>query len=538
MPKHIIKIFLICVLAFSIPLNSLAQEQDKKVKKIVIKNANSLEFDEKLGANTRRLIGDVVFQHEGALMYCDSAYFYSDLNSLDAFGKVKIVQGDSIFVYGDKLYYNGTTRKTIMKENIKMINKETTLTTNNLEYDLSTSVAMYFEGGKIISSENNNTITSRKGYFYSNENLAYFNGKVVLENPDYNIYSDTLKYHTTTEIAYFFGPTEIVSKENYIYCENGFYDTKNDFSIVKKNSYLISKEQKLQGDSMVYDRVKKYGEVFRNIQMTDTVNNVLINGEYGKVFEETEKSYVTGKAFLTIKIEDDSLYIHADTLKSEKDSSKEHRIFFAYNQVKFFKNDLQGMCDSLVYTLSDSLINLYYFPVIWADSNQIKANHISIKTKKESVDFITLTNTSSIISKEDSIYYNQIFGKDMKIYFVENEMDRIEVFEDGKTIYFSREEDDEDIFAMNKSSSKNLVIRVKKKAIKSISFLNAPDAKLTPIDEVSAESIYLSGFYWYEEFQPKSFNDIFDKNFPKYSKKEIKQELSNEPKKRKKLVVE
>ncbi len=171
-----------------------SSEKSKTGSKIEILNANTLEFDKKLGKKAKRLIGDVRFKHGDALMYCDSAYFYSDINSMDAFSNVRIVQGDSLKLFGDSLKYNGNTRKAVLRGNIRLINKDITLTTNFLDYDRDEKLAYYYGGGTMINTEENNTLTSEQGYYYSDSKAFFFKENVVLDNPKYKIEADTLQY--------------------------------------------------------------------------------------------------------------------------------------------------------------------------------------------------------------------------------------------------------------------------------------------------------------------------------------------------------
>jgi lipopolysaccharide export system protein LptA len=478
-----------------------------RVTKIEILNANTAEIDAGLGSNVKRLIGDVRFKHEGVIMNCDSAYLYGESNSLDAFGRIYINQGDTVHLYGDLLKYYGNTRKAEIIRNVKLVDKEITLTSNILTYDMKKDVSYYSGGGRTIS-KNNDTLTSKIGYYYSASKELFFKDSVVLINPEYLIESDTLKFHTVTEVASFFGPTYIRSKENLIYCENGWYDTKRDVSQFKKNAYLENKEQKLRGDSLYYDRKAGYGEAFQNVEITDTINKFILNGNYAIHYEHEEESTITGMPMLTMIFDSDSLFLHADTLFAQKDSTGEHRIIHAYHHSKFFKEDMQGACDSLVYNMADSLINLYKAPVLWSNGSQMTAEFIKIKTSDGKVEYVFMETGGFIVSKEDSTRFNQVKGKDITALFSDNKLNRIEVKENGETIYFARE-DNGDIFGMNSAVSRDLLIFVKENNIEQITFIGQPVATLYPIDDVVDSQTKLANFKWFEEIRPKQKEDIF-----------------------------
>ena len=504
--KRTLRFFFQFLVLCSIFITQISSAQ--KNKKIEILNANTLEYDQSLGNNARKLIGDVAFKHEGAIMKCDSAYLYSESNSMDAFGNVHINQGDTINIYGDTLKYNGNSKNAELLGNIRFIDKDMTLITSHLNYDLKNSMGYYFGGGTITSLANQNKLTSQQGYYYSKNKELFFKEKVVLINPEYEIYSDTLKYHTTTEISYFLGPTIIQSKDNLIYCENGWYDTQKDISQFKKNAYIITKEQKLQGDSLYYDRNNGIGKAFKNVQITDTIKDFIINGDYAIHYEKENNSIITGNTMLTMIMESDSLFLHADTLKATYDSTKTDRIIYAYHKTKFFKRDLQGMCDSLVYTFIDSTIRLYKDPVLWSEENQMIAEHIQVKTSDGKVQYLKLDRAAFIISQEDSTRFNQVKGKNMMATFLDNELYKVDVTGNGQTIYYLREDKGE-LFGVNKAESSDLTIYIKENAVDKISFINKPEATLYPIDKLPAEETILKDFVWKIEFRPLSKQDIF-----------------------------
>jgi len=263
-------------------------------KKIEIVHAGTLKSANNIANGAKRLIGDVQFKQDNALMFCDSAYFYND-NSLDAFGHIHIQQGDSLNMYGDLLKYNGNTKKAIINNNVSVIKGDLQLFTEELNYDVSTGIGYYIVPAKIINKDN--TLTSNTGYFFSKTNDLTFKNNVILTNPQFVINCDTMRYNTTSKITYFKGPTTIKSKENLIYCEDGWYNTDKDVSRFSKNSYILTKQQKMLGDSLHYDRKKGIGKALKNVQIIDTTQKMTITGDFAKYLEFEDVSIVTGKAF-------------------------------------------------------------------------------------------------------------------------------------------------------------------------------------------------------------------------------------------------
>lgn len=479
----------------------------QKVRRIDILNADLTASDIRISKDSKKLIGNVSLQHEDAIMYCDSAYFYPATYTVDAFSNVKIIQGDTLTLTGDKLHYNGITRLAEVRNNVVLVNKETTLKTDYLDYNRETGIAYYLDGGEIVDTENN--LTSDQGYFYINQNEFIFKKNVKILNPDYTILSDTLKYNTDTEIAYFYGPTQIIGEESYIYCENGWYDSNVDKSLVTKNAYLIDNDTRLSGDSLYYEGETGFGRANGHVELLDTAQSLILKGNYGVYYRDTEYAMITDSA-LMIQIEDlDSMFIHADTLKSvaNPDSGQDSRILKAYYKVKIFRVDLQGMCDSLVYIEADSTFHFFGSPVLWSDENQLTAGKIEITMADKELKEMYMKDNAFIASKEDSAKFNQIRGKNMTGYFKDNELSKIYVSGNGQTIYYGVE--DNKVIGANKAECSDLIIYMRDNKVSRVNYIASPKGTYYPIDLFPAGEALLSDFKWNEEWRPLKPEDIF-----------------------------
>ncbi|MES2837620.1 MAG: OstA-like protein [Bacteroidota bacterium] len=507
---------------------------------IELVNADVLLYDETTGNTAQRLVGNVQFKHENALLFCDSAYLYDD-NKVDAFGKVHIQQGDSTHIYGDSLAYDGNTKLAKLKHNVKLVDSDVTLTTDSMDYDRNTNIAYYKTKGTIINKEN--TLVSESGYYHSSEHTMYFKKNVVLTNPKYTMTCDTLKYDTSDKIAYFQSPTHIKSKENLIYCENGWYDTESNKAQFNKNAFIKTKNQTLAGDSLYYDRTNGYGKAIKNITVTDSAQKMIITGDLADFYQRNKHTVVTKKA-LFMQIEGkDTLFLHADTLKhyttsyadtvkpkvvevpvkkgkkkksetkkvvkeEPEDAEEKDRFIYAYHKVKFYKKDMQGMCDSLVYSTTDSLMKMFKVPVLWSEANQLTGDQINIKSFDGKIETLHLTNNAFISEEVDSNMYNQIKGKTMIGYFVKNELSRISVKGNGQTIYYAKEDNDSYI-GVNKAECTDLMIYLKESKVDKITFYKKPVATLYPIDKISGDDLFLKDFKWYGAKRPKNRYDVF-----------------------------
>jgi len=478
-------------------------------KKQIDYNAEIMEYDESINKDAMRLKGNVVFSHEGALMYCDSADFYSKQNSLEAYGSIHLNQGDSIDLYGDYLSYNGNTRFAMVRYNVKLTQDSAYLLTDSLNYDRNINMAHYFDYGKLVDSVN--VLTSRQGFYYTDKRDFYAVDSVVLVNPDYTMHCDSLKYNVNSEIAYFFGPTEIISDTNYIYCENGWYNTKTDIAQFNQNAYLENNKQRLSGDSLYYERHKNgghgFGEAFQNVELTDTVDKVTLRGHYAYYYENPERSMLVDSAYCIYVMEGDSLFFHADTIRSFHDTAGDYKIMKAYYQAKLYKSDFQGKCDSLIYTFQDSVAKLFYDPVLWSEDNQITADFIEIHTKNGRIDFALMNLNSMIVSQEDTIRFNQIKGNNMVGYFRNDSLYKIDVKGAGETIYYPK--DDEGLVGANKATGSNMLIFMGDSEVDEIILKDSPEGTMNPVNHLPPSQLKLGGFQWLIEHRPLEWQDIF-----------------------------
>jgi lipopolysaccharide export system protein LptA len=524
----------VCLLGMSlISLKSHAQGLQSG-RQIELLNANTIEFDKSLGNGAKRLIGNVRFKQNNAIMTCDSAYFYED-NTVDAFSHIHINQGDTVHLYGDLLRYNGNEKMAHITNNVRLVDRNTVLVTKNIDYNTRDNIAYYVDGGKITNGPDN--LESTIGYYYANEKMFYFRRNVVVRNPKYVIKSDTLKYQTIIRQAYFLGPTTITSKENFIYCENGWYNTMTNKAQFQKNAYLKGKGQIIKGDSLFYDRNKSFGRAIRNVSIVDSARNVTLTGHYGEYYEKPEAALMTQHARL-IKVDSkgDSLFAHADTLRMNLDTTGIHRRFYGYHGARFYKSDIQGICDSLSFSFIDSTFKMYGHPVLWSGENQITSDYIDMLTANNQMKEMHMKGVSMIVSKEDSVKFNQVKGRDMLGTFKDNELVRIDVTGNSQTVYYPK--DGPEIIGMNKAESSDLIIFLENRKVHKIRFITQPAATLYPLKDAPDADKFLRGFKWFGELRPVSANDIFREVKPVVEKstkdgKKIEQKDSVTPEKSK-----
>ncbi len=485
-------------------------KQEPKKTKVDLLHADRGRADKKNRPDVQILIGSVKLRHDSMYMYCDSALIFEKTNSFEAFNNVRMEQGDTLFIYGDYLYYDGATKLAQLRENVKMINRNTTLLTDSLNYDRLYNLGYYFEGGTLLDEEN--VLTSDWGEYSPSTKIAVFNHDVKLVNPKFTLVSDTLKYSTATKVATILGPSEIISDQNHIYSERGIYNTTTEQAELLDRSVLTNEGKRLTGDSLYYDRLLGYGEAFDNVQMTDTVNKNMLTGDYCFYNELTDSAFATKRAVAIDYSQGDSLYMHADTLMMVTyflDTDSMYREMRAYHKVRMYRTDVQGVCDSMVFISRDSCLSMYRDPILWNEQQQVLGEEIKVYMNDSTIDWAHIINQALTVEMKDSIHYNQVAGKEMKAFFEEKEMRRAEVISNLQMVLYV-EEKDSTLSGMNYAEGSLLHVFLRGGKMKHASMIGKGNGPYYGIDGVPADKLRLPTFVWFDYIRPQNKDDIFE----------------------------
>ena len=485
-------------------------EASPQTTKVYLEHADVQSKDQEIDEDRQVLTGNVVFRHDSTLMYCDSAYYFESNSSLEAFGVVRMEQGDTLFVSGEYLFYDGNTRLAQIRHNVRMESIQSdssivTLFTDSLNFDRVDDIGYYFEGGMIVDEENE--LTSLYGQYSPTTKIAIFNDSVQLDNPKFILTSDTLHYHTETKIATIVSPAVIESDSVTIYTSNGWYHTDENSSLLLDRSQVYSGDRVLIGDTIAYNRNTGLGEAFGNIFLQDTLDKVILTGQYGYYDEKTEFALATDSARCIEYSQGDTLYIHADTFKMITVDSTARELKAYYN-VRFYREDIQGVCDSMLYNAKDSVLCMYTDPVLWNEQYQLFGDTILIVMNDSTVEYVHVIQRSFAIEKLDSTYYNQVKGNDLKAYFEGQEMRMIDINGNVETIYYPLEDEATKV-GMNEMKSSYLTIWLKDNKMDRLKFWPSPQGMLTPLPDLRPDQKLLQGFYWYDYLRPLDKDDIF-----------------------------
>ena len=501
----ILCLFGFCLVAQVQPRRNAAQPAKSKVYLLhsdVLKKSKD-------NPNAQILVGNVSFRHDSIYMFCDSACFYEKTNSLEAFYNVKFVQGDTLFLYGDYLFYDGNTQLAQVRNNVRMENRTTTLTTDSLNYDRIANLGYFFDGGTLMDEEN--VLTSDWGEYSPATKMSVFNYEVKLVNPQFTLTSDTLRYNTDTKIASIVGPSDIDSDENHIYSELGFYYTQQGQAELLERSVLTNNGKRMTGDSLFYDRNRGIGEAFQNVEFVDTISKNMLTGDYCFYNQLTGYAFATDRAVATDFSQGDSLFVHADTLQLytfHVNTDSVYREARAYHKVRFYRTDIQGVCDSLVFSSKDSCLTLYQDPILWNGKQQLLGEEIMVYMNDSTIDWAHIQNQALSVEQVDSLNYNQVSGKDMKAYFEGGEMKQVDVDGSVRLIYYPMEKDST-LLGMNCSETSKLSMFLENRKLKKLAMSPKSNGTLYPMTQIPPAKMKLDNFAWFDYARPLNKVDIF-----------------------------
>ena len=490
--------------------------------KVFLEHADMLRFDQKFGVSNdgqyQVLNGNVRLRKQGMFMYCDSAYLYEATNSVEAFGNVRMEQGDTLFVFADYLDYDGLTEEAVLYaefgKKVKLRNKDVTLTTDIFHYDLANEIGFYDVGGTL--SDKKNTLTSLQGEYYPRTKDAYFNYDVrlVSHQKDDVLYinTDSLEYNTATNIAMLVSKSEIINSDGTIYTSYGVYNTNNGKAdLYKRSTVHTSRGNILIGDTLFYDRQKQFGEAFGSMVLIDSARQSSLLGNYGFYDEVRDSAFVTGRALAKEYSKGDTLYLHGDSIVAYVDLVDSTKVTNAFHKVRFYRYDIQGLCDSLSLTERDSMMYMYRHPIVWTGNRQVFGNQINVHFADSTADWARLPLTGMMSEHIAEDCYNQMSGLDMTVWFDDSTGNVRRLYVEGNVQLNG--------FPMENDSTYNKFVYVessymdayfKDNKVEKIHFWPETSTKVTPLYLAKRNSYFLPKFKWFEVLKPIDPEDVFN----------------------------
>ncbi|MDD2530785.1 MAG: OstA-like protein [Bacteroidales bacterium] len=463
---------------------------------------------------------NVEFEHEGMKMYCDSAVFNEKENHFRAFRNIHIIQNDSLHVWGDEMYYDGTSKIAEMfGERVVMQDNQITLITTYLILERIPNTVSYTRWADIY--DNQSTLRSRQATYDMTTKDIHFVRNVEITSEKTKVYSDTMVYNTNTDIATFHGPTNIITSDStYIYTELGWYNTKTEESMSYKQSQMLKEERILQADTLFYNSLTKIGEGIRNVYFEDSIKHVILTSHkafFDNSVDSNTYTFLTQQALMRQINDSDTLFLHADTLWINHDTSMNVKEVFAYFDAKLFREDIQGAADRIYFNMNDSLLYMLGRPIIWSEESQITADTIIMNIGEKYIYSVDIFPKAFMVQDADTLSdkrYNQIYGKRMKAFFKKNRLYLVEVYGNAQSIYYIWEEEKNKspkLMGINIGSGSEMKIYISKNKINKITTITNPVFYTDDEDNVKEEEKVLKGFEWRINERPLKPLDIFIK---------------------------
>ncbi|WP_154662147.1 OstA-like protein [Siansivirga zeaxanthinifaciens] len=527
--KNKIQIYLL-ILVSSISINFTFSQEEKKIE---ILYAGRLNIDEVNYPGAQVLTRDesqqVHIAHNSINMWSDKAIYYSDENFIEAYGNVKMIEGDTINMASKYIEYSGVSQLAFAHGNVVLKDPNSTITTDSLYFDRINQEAFYRTGGTVVK-DTSGTITSKIGRYLMNMKKYRFVEDVVLVNKDATINTNYFDFYSDTGQGYLYGPSTIITETSKTYCEKGFYDTKNKVGYAVKNSRIDYDDRIIEGDSLYFDNKISFASATNNIKVTDTINKTIVKGHYAEVFKAKDSLFITKRALAITKQENDSIYMHADKIMVT--GKPENRILRAYYNAKIFKSDLSGKADSIhanQKTGLTKLINIDKFkstdlfstkrrPIMWNIENQMTGDtiHLLSNNETEKLDSLLVFNNAFIISKDTLTTdgYNQISGiRLVGLFNDKNELRKVDIIKNAQSIFYTRNENQE-LIGIDKAKSGSISILFSEGDIEEYSRINQIDGDLYPESKYPKNEKRLKGFDWRADERPLTIEDLFNEDEP------------------------
>lgn len=522
-------------------------------EKVFLLGADNITISKLLdGSEIRRVVNKVIFRHKGALMYCDLAIHNVASNALEAYGHVKIVQGDTVTVTGDTLFYYGNSRLAkVSGKVVTLKDRKRTVTSNRIEYDMASGIAFYPDRGKTVDAEN--TLTSKQGYYDTRTKISTYYHDVKLVNKKYTLTTDTLVYNSLTKIADFRSPTKVVSKDGTVVAKNGSYNTETGESIFRTRTTIDNPDYTLTGDSLTFDNLNKKGFAKGNVELVSKNDDTILNGDFGQYNGKLGRSKVWGHALTRTVISKDTLFMTADTLysveiqvdslskkvsksatKTDTSNAQKPRQLIGYKNVLLYKKDLQSKCDSLIYNSLDSTITFLKKPIIWSTKYQMEADSIVAQLVNQKLRTMYLKAKSFVIAQDTLFNFNQVKGRRITAFFDDStRLQRVFVEGNGESVYFAANEENK-AMGMNRVECAKMTLNFKRTQVHRIQFVGQPDGRFIPPQSVKSEDKQLDGFNWRIKEKPTKSDVLTKANFKPSPPKIVKpieklKENSNQP---------
>ncbi|MEJ6638480.1 MAG: OstA-like protein [Crocinitomicaceae bacterium] len=473
------------------------------------KKANYFEANDLL-----KLEGDVIFEYQNNVMYCDSAYYYEKAQFIRGYGNVHIIK-ENLNIFCDSAFFNAKAERSKLWGRVKMRDGDYKLTTDSIDYDSATGRATYRNYGAIQKINSKERITSKVGYFYPDTKNYYFQDSVRYTNDGLKMQTDTLQFDYSEHISYFFGHTFIEKDSIDIQANYGWFNTQTNEGYLHGNAMFTDPEKTLYADTIIYiDRIQKI-EAKHNVHFIEQKNNLRIQSNYLLKDEASDETFVSDCVLAQIIQESDTIYIHSDTLSILSDTIDSKQKLYAYYDVRIYNTQIQAKCDSLSYIELEELMTLYEQPIIWSDNAELKGDSIQIHFTDSLINHIDIyENASAVMELDSGALYNQISGKSIIALMEKGKLVKTDVKGTATSIFYPEDEEITDSstiikrLGLNKLEASALTVHLDSGEVKGITYRTEPTGIFYPIDQINEKDRWIKNFKWNPILRPKDYSTL------------------------------
>jgi hypothetical protein len=186
-----------------------------------------------------------------------------------------------------------------------------------------------------------------------------------------------------------------------------------------------------------------------------------------------------------------------------------------HHDVRIFSKDFQGKCDSISYQQKDGKLEMFDKPMVWSKNAELKGQFMEVFLKDTMIERVEITDKSSAVMQLDSgKLYNQVAGKKMIAYFIDNELKKLDVKGNAQTIYFPEETKENDTLVeiqrkgMSRLYASDLKVLLDSGEVESVTYLGQPDGVMYPMDQINKDEQFIQYFSWNPKCRPLCVADL------------------------------
>ena len=515
---RVITMMALCLFGFCLMWAMAAPRHKKRPRpktdqRVYLVHADELRFDQYSNVPDAQILkGKVHFTHMGAQLWCDSAYFYQEANAVEAYGHVRFRQGDTLSMTCDYADYDGADQMMHARHNVVLKHRQQTLYTDSLDYDRIYENAYFFEGGKLVDGKDR--LVSDWGEYNTATRKATFMYSVEMYSGTNHITTDTLHYDTRTSIAHITGPSTVRSKDNTIHTSDAYLNSRTDRSQLFGRSTIVNGPKTITGDSLYHDNTNGNNEGFGNVVYIDRDNKNELHADRLFYNEKSGYGYATKRAVLMDYSQNDTLWMHADSLKLYTyniGTDSVRREVHAFRHVRAYRQDMQAVCDSLVGTSADSCMTMYRDPIAWNLNRQILGEVIKVYMNDSTIRHAEVIGQALSVEKvDDRQHFNQISSKRMDAFFTDGAMRRADAVGNVKSLYYNADSKDSVLTELNYLETDTLRMFVSPTRQLEKIWAAKSVGTMYPITQIPPDKLRLPEFAWFDFIRPVDKDDIFN----------------------------